>query len=503
VNQKKLVSALLAITLLAVVFVGNHTRSFAAAKKTTLVVSQTSDASILDPQKQGKMPDMNILINIFDTLVTRDAKGNLAPSLATEWKAIDNVTWQFKLRKGVKFHNGEEFDAEAVKFSIDRLLDPKTASPIAELRNVKKAVIVDKYTVNIVTNAPDPILPNKTVLFGGVVLPPKYVREKGDAYIAKHPVGTGPYKFVSWQKDNQVVLEANKSYWRGAPQFEKLIFKTIPSMADTVAALKAGEVDFTTGMTADAALSLANGSNVKVMSAPWIRTFYISLNTTVKPLNDVRVRQALNYAVNVPAIIKNILGGRAKRVATIVPSQNFGYDPAVTPYKYNPAKAKKLLAAAGYPKGFSVTFDADNLFLTEIQAIAAQLEAVGVKVNLNVMDKRTMVSKMQAKTVSEMYFIGNTGWTMDALSNFQSYVKSDRRYARLKPSKLDELVDIEETTIDPAKRKMAIVEIQKTLKEEADFIYLWQLDNICAINKKVQYTPDVIGALWMYPARCK
>jgi peptide/nickel transport system substrate-binding protein len=502
-NLKKLTPIIMVFALLTVVFIGNCTNSFAAAKKKTLVVAQTIDASTLDPQKQGKMPDMNILINIFDTLVTRNAKGQLAPALATEWKAIDNVTWQFKLRKGVKFHNGEEFDADAVKFSIDRLLDPKTTSPIAELRNVKKTVVVDKHTVNIVTNEPDPILPNKTVLFGGVILPPKYVTEKGDAYIAKNPVGTGPYKFVSWQKDNQVVLEANKAYWKGAPKFDRLVIKTIPSMADMVAALKAGEVDFTTGMTADAALSLANDSHIKVVAAPWIRTYFVSLDTTVKPLNNVKVRQALNYAVDVPAIIKNILGGRAKRVATLVPSQNFGYNPSITPYKYNPAKAKKLLAEAGYSKGFTVTFDADNLFLTEIQAIAAQLEKVGVKVKLNVMDNKTMVSKMQAKTVSEMYFIGNTGWTMDALSNFQSYAKSDRRYARMKHSKLDELVDIEETTIDPAKRKAALSQIQKILKEDADFIYLWQLDNICAINKNIQYSPNVMGTLSMYSAKSK
>ncbi len=501
--KQKRICFVLALALIVVMLAGYGVDSLAAPKKTTLVVAQTIDASTLDPQKQGKMPDMNILINLFDTLVTRDAKGRLAPALATEWKAINNVTWQFKLRKGVKFHDGEEFDAAAVKFSIDRLLDPKTASPIAELRNVKEAVVVDKYTVNIVTNEPDPILPNKTVLFGGVIMPPKYVKEKGDDYIAKNPVGTGPYKFVSWQKDNQVVLEANKDYWRGAPQFDRLIFKTIPSMADTVAALKAGEVDFVIGLTADAANSLANDNDIKILSAPWIRTFYVSLNATVKPLNDPRVRQALNYAVDTQGIIKNVLGGKAKRVATLVPSQNFGYDASVKPYPYSPARAKKLLAQAGYPNGFTVTFDADNLFLTEIQAIAAQLEQVGVKVKLNVMDNKTMVSKMQAKTVSEMYFIGNTGWTLDAMSNFQSYVKSDRRYARLKNPKLDELVDIEETTIDPAKRKAAMSEIQKILKDDAYFIYLWQLDNICAMNSKLSYTPNVLGALWMFPAKNK
>lgn len=469
--------------------------------KDTLVVAMTTDATILDPQKQGKMPDMNILINMFDTLVTRDDKGQLAPSLATEWKATSDTVWQFKLRKDVKFHNGEPFNAAAAKYSLDRLNNPDTKSPIVELKNIKEVKIVDEYTIDVVTDGPDPILPNKTVLFGGVMVPPGYIKEKGDDFVAKNPVGTGPYKFVSWTKDNSVVMEANASYWRGAPKFKKLTFRIIPNAADMVAALKVGEIDIAAaGITGDIAKSLKDNPDIDIVTADWIRTFYINLDSTQPPLDKKEVRQALNYAVDVQAILDTVLGGYGERVSTIIPKQNFGYDPSIKPYEYNPTKAKELLAKAGYPNGFTIQFDADALDTTIIQAFAAQLEKIGVKCTLNFTSNATLVANMAAKKVAPLYYIGNTGWTMDGLSNFQSYVRSDRRYARLNNPELDKLVDIEEKTIDPAKRQEAFTKAQQILLDEAYFIYLYQLDNIYAMRKTVSFSPNPIGILWMYTA---
>ena len=469
-------------------------------KRTSMVVGVTGDASTMDPQKQGKMADMNILINIYDTLVTRDESGQLAPSLATEWEAIDDVTWQFKLREGVKFHNGEDFNAEAAKFSLDRLLDPDTASPIAELRNVTSVEIVDEYTINVITEAPDPIIPNKMVLFGGVMLPPQYTTEHDADYLAQNPVGTGPYKFVSWQKDSEVVLEANEDYWRGAPVIKNVTFRIIPNAADTLAALKTGEVDFVQGLSGDLATSLEGVEGIKLMAADWIKTYYISIDTAVEPLNIKEVRQALNYAVDKEAIIESVLLGYAEQVATILPRQNFGYDSSIEPYPYDPEKAKELLADAGYPDGFEVTFDALSTESTTIQAIVGYLEAVGVKVTLNMVDASTLTSKAAAKTAAPLYMQSNTGWTMDGMSNFQSYARRDRRYARGGTQELDDLVDIEETTIDPTVRQEAFTRAQEILKDEALFIYLWQAKNVLAMSDDINFTPNMNGVLWMYNA---
>jgi peptide/nickel transport system substrate-binding protein len=471
------------------------------ATKDTLVIAQNIDATTLDPQRQGKIPDMNILINMFDTLVTRDDSGKLAPSLATDWKAISDNVWEFKLRKDVKFQDGETFNAAAAKFSLDRLANPAINSPIAELRNVKSVSIVDDYTIDVTTDGPDPILPAKTVLFGGVMMPPKYVQEKGDDYVAKNPIGTGPFKFVSWAKDNQVVMEANADYWRGAPKFKKLTFRIIPNVADMIAALKTGEIDIAAaGLTADNVKDLKNNKDLTVVSADGIRTFYINLDSTKPPFDKKEVRQAVNYAIDTKSIIDAVFGGYAKRVSTIIPRQNFGYDASIVPYEYNPDKAKQLLAQAGYPNGLTVQFDADQLDSVVVQSFAAQLEKVGMKVSLNFTDNATLIANMTAKKVAPMYYLGNTGWTMDALSNFQSYIRSDRRYARINNPELDKLVDVEEKTIDPVKRQAAFTQAQQILKDEGYFIYLYQGDNILALRNNVSFKPNPIGILWMYTA---
>ena len=476
-------------------------RTETTAVKDTLVVAQNSDTTTLDPQKQGRMPDMNILINMFDTLVARDQRGNLIPSLATEWRPIDDVTWRFTLRRGVTFHNGEPFNAHAVKFSMDRLMDPATASPIAELRNLVAANVVDQYTIDLVTEAPDPILPNKLVLFGGVIMPPRHVTENDPEWVARNPVGTGPFRFVSWRRDSEVVMEAFADHWRGPPAFRHLIFRTIPNWAAMGAALRMGEVDVVLGLPADLAPEVRASPNLRLISAPWIRTFFISIDTSVPPFHIREVRQAMNYAVDVQTIISTVMGGNARQVATLLPQENFGYDSAISPFPYNPARARQLLAQAGFPNGFEVSFDAISADITQIQAVIGYLEAVGIRVNINMIDAPSLTARMNARTAAPLYYIGNTGWTMDALSNFQSYAHRERRFARGGTPELDALTITGETTIDPAARRRAYTRAQEILREEALFIYLWQQNNLVAVSNAVEYTPNVIGYLWMFDAR--
>ena len=227
--KKRLLTTLLILTLMLTSLGGA-----ALAEDKVLIVGQAEDTTTLDPQMQGDMPAMSILINIYDTLITRDEGGNLIPCLATEWEALDETTWQFKLREGVTFHNGEPFNAESVKATLERLIDPATGSPIEEQENLTGIEVVDEYTINLTFSGSDPLVPAKLVMFGGVMLPAEYTNAHDAEYLAQNPVGTGPYKFVSWTKDYEVVLEKNEDYWLGAPAYDKLIESKFADIRNSV-----------------------------------------------------------------------------------------------------------------------------------------------------------------------------------------------------------------------------------------------------------------------------
>jgi peptide/nickel transport system substrate-binding protein len=252
-----------------------------AAPSGTVVVAQGVDPTTLDPMNHQETPAANLARNIFDTLLERDQDLKIQPALAASMPRLVSATvWEFKLRPGVKFQNGEPVDAEAVKFSLERLVDPKLklrgATPFAPIDHVE---IVDPLTVRIHTKAPWPILDTLMSGTGAAILPPKYYREKDMAYVAKNPVGSGPFKFVRWVKDDHIDLEANEQYWRGAPRIKKLVFRPIPDDAVRVAALQNGEVDIAVNIPPHLAKIIANHPRLFLSTAPSVRTIQLMYYT--------------------------------------------------------------------------------------------------------------------------------------------------------------------------------------------------------------------------------
>ncbi|MFJ4918402.1 ABC transporter substrate-binding protein [Streptomyces sp. NPDC088725] len=469
-----------------------------------LRVSQPGDPKTMDPQKQGDMTSMNVLINMFDTLTTRGSDNTLRPRLALSWTARDQHTWRFTLRPGVTFHNGEAFDAAAVKFSLERLLDPATKSPIVELRYVKDMTVVDPLTVDVHTTLHDPILPDKLSLFGGVVVPPRYLAEVGDEGFASHPVGTGPFTYLRWQRDHELRMRAYPHHWQGRPHVDELVFSPAPNPSSSLAALQSGGVDLVTGLTPDAAQQLEGYPGVTLDGCTGVRTSYLSLNTLDKgPLRDRRVRQALNHAVDVPLLIKAVLGGKATETAALIPRGAFGFDPSVKPFTRSVATARALLAEAGYPHGFDTVLTASNVDSNVAEALSGLLAKAGVRARVDLIDPGTYASRLTSDNhgaLGPMYLAASTVWTLDGESIVQSNVRSDRRQSRWHSAEADRLIDLEELSEDPEERAKAFSDLQRLMRREAPFVFLYQIDNILARNERPRWKPGSAGVLDMRSA---
>ena len=351
----------------------------------TLVIAQGADITTLDPTQATQIHNLNLFYNIYDALVTWDSKdiGKVVPELAVSWRSVNPTTWQFKLRQGVKFHNGEPFNAEAAKFTIDRLITKGVHQVYGGFATIERAEVVDPYTINMVTSKPDPILVKRFAGYGGQMLPPQYVKQVDWKDFALRPVGTGPYKFVEWVKDDRVVLEAIDAYWRGAPKIKKVEWRPDPGQLRPRgrADARRGPADHQGAPGPRAAVEKAGCCRVEHTLTNLVTVYLI--NAQKGPLANTKVRQALNYAVNKDKIIKELYHGYAIPIGSGIPNTDFGFNPGIKPYPYDPAMAKKLLAEAGYAGGVEIELQSGNgIHLNDRQlteAVAAMLGEVGVR----------------------------------------------------------------------------------------------------------------------------
>ena len=331
-----------------------------AQAKDTLTVALVSHAPTLDPHMHFERVGVLVNINMFDSLLHRNTKLEFEPGLATSWKALSDTTWEFKIRKGVRFHNGEIMTPEDVKYSFDRVLDQTKKSPqYGNIRAIKEVKVVDAETVHIITDKPFPLLLERLVYFG--IVPKKHVMAVGDqAFGTTAPVGTGPWKFVEWKRDQLIRLEAFDQYWRGKPPFKQLVFRAIPEYATQYAEIKTGGVDIIREVSADIMPELKTHPQTYVSSTPILRVHYVELDMRSAPFDKKAARQAANYAIDKQTIMQKLMAGLATQVATVVQPLAFGFDREVKPYPYDPKKAKELLAQAGFPNGVDITLHSSS-----------------------------------------------------------------------------------------------------------------------------------------------
>ncbi len=475
-----------------------------AAAAKTITVATSNDALTLDPYMLSETPTNSVNFNMFEGLVFFDSELNIMPGLAKSWEAEDDTTWVFYLREGVEFHNGEEMTAEDVKFSFERAKNHPKSQQKSSVADVESVSVRDKYTVEIKTTYPAPVLTRKIQSI--VIYSKDYVEANSDQYLQNNPVGTGPYMLESWNKDEEMVLTFFEDYWREKPEVDRAVLRPISNPATRVAALLSGEVDVLIDLPVQDMEKVENAEGVNVISIPDTRLIFLGMNYQEGPFADKRVRQAVYHAINEDAIVEHVMNGHAYPASQLSPDFVFGHDPDLDRLEYDPEKAKKLLAEAGYPDGFTVQFDSSNdRYVNDgqiAQAVAIQLARVGINVELNVQTKSAHFDKILARN-TDFYLLGLSS-SGDGGSALELLVHTpDDKYGRFNlgnysNKEIDNVIEEAARTIDEDKRLNLLQKAARMTMEDVGLIPLHFQEQLYAVKNIVNWTPRPDKYLKLY-----
>lgn len=477
------------------------------AQDRTLVVAQASDVFGLDPHVQDEAITNSVLINIYDTLVQRQADLSLAPGLAEKWEQPDSLTWLFHLRPGVKFHNGNPLTADDVVFTVERAR--KHVQVVALVHSITSVKRISDTTVEIKTLMPYSALLND--LSKVFIVSKQYVTQVGDQVFNQKPIGTGRYKCIEWVKADHLTLQANESYWQGVPAIKTVTFKPISNEATRTAALLSGEVQLITDVPVRDVNRIARSEKLQVVSRPSIRTIYLTVDVTrtktptidssKNPFTDKRVQQAVQMAIDVDAIIKSIMDSHAYRASQGIPKEVAGYVTDIPLVEYNPEQAKKLLIEAGYANGFTVTLDAPNDRYPNdykvAEAIASQWAKVGINVKLNLMPKAMYFDYIRDGSKTSLSMMGWACTTGDAgawESNF-FYTKNKKRgygganKGHYTNAEFDNLLDRADATPNRAERTKYLQQANRVITKDMALIPLYYQEDTYGVSKDLVFTP--------------
>lgn len=465
-----------------------------------LVIAVLSDAATLDPHTATDVPSAAVLTNILEGLIKKDQDGTIIPSLAKSWEAIDATTWEFKLQEGVKFHDGEDFNAEVVKKNFDRILDPEVAAPRAFLFEVISNIeVVDEYTVRLITEYPfAPLLSHLNHPVGVMVSPAlidadyaamKEGKNPG-AIISEGPIGTGFFEFESWTPGSQVELVKNENYWGTPAHLNKVTFKVIPESGTRAAELETGYSHLIEPVQPNEVAGIegtANSVDVTVGSS----LSYIGFNIEKKPFDDVRVRQAISMLVNQEEILEGIYDGFGiPAVGPLAPGV-FGHNDTMKPLSYDPEAAKALLKEAGFEDGFKTTiWTNDNPQRMDTAILLQQeLKQANIEVEIEVMEWGAYLDKT-GNGEHDMFILGLSNPVGDAdyfltqlFHSSNMGVSGNRTY--YENPEVDRILDEARQEIDETKRLELYDQVQELLIEEAPMVYIHHQAYLTGVSQKV------------------
>lgn len=464
----------------------------------------------IDPQLHVGTIAETQLRHLYEPLVKfeRDLT-TISPALAVAWERIDDLTVEFRLRENVSFHNGEPFNAEAVRFSVLRPLSDETPgdarSTYATIQDVE---IIDDMTVRVKTSRPDPALLARMTGFHMVIVAPVWASQ-GVEVVSREAVGTGPYKFVSWSPNEDLVLEANEEYWGGAPSIKRVRLRTIVEQATRVAALRSGEVHVAKDMPPEEIESINASGRARVGRAVSNRVPFYFITVDQKPFDDPRVRQAINYAANVDGVIEAVVLGNANRVATVLGPWIFGFDPTLEPYPHDPDRARQLLAEAGYPDGIDVKiWHIQGRYPKDkevAEAMCQEMTKAGIRCTPELREAAALTDLQRAKESVGLIFASWGNWFFDADNTFVPLFGceaaaqfNDYRRPYGCNQELEDVLQAARVELDVEKRKELYAQAQRILYDDAAALFMYQLVDIFGIDNWVKWEPRHDEMMWAH-----
>lgn len=482
----------------------------------TVTVGFGSDVTSLDPHYHIFSPNQNIADHVFNRLIERNDQLRMVPGLALSWKAIDDTTWEFKLRPNVKFHDGTPFTAEDVAFSIERVPTVKGSPGPFTLytKEIQSVTVVDPLTVRFKTKAPHPLLPNDMAVVPMVSKSAASTASTADFNSGKAAIGTGPYKLSRYVRGERIELARNDAYWGRKPQAETLVFKIMTNDSARVAALMSGDVQVIDAVPVADFKRLSSDANLSLVQRTGTRLMYLYLDQgrdvspflsdkdgkplAANPLKDLRVRQAISKAIDREATRDKVMEGASKPTGQLMIPGLSGYSEALKVEPVDVAGAKKLLADAGYPNGFNLTLHGTNNRYVQddqiLQAVAQMLNRIGVGVKVEAMPSAVFFPRNNKGDFS----VSMSGWSPDSgeasspLRSFIATPNKDKGYGTLNAGgysnpKVDALLEKALATIDDAARDKLLQQATEVAMNDKAVIVLHHQVNLWATRKGLKY----------------
>ena len=480
----------------------------ATSGEKVLTVALTTIPNSLDMPKAAERNASNAAWQLYDSLLFINDEGMVEGALATDWTiSEDGTTYTFTLREGVVFHNGEPFNAQAVVFSWERGKNPENQYA-TDWATATSVVAVDDMTVEVTTDGPQPLF-LRVMAQSWAMVPPGYIGEVGEEGFLNAPVGTGPFKLVELVEGDRIVMEKHENYWReGYPLLDRLIFRPIPESSTRVAAIQTGEVDIVTRLSSEEADSLRDQPEIEVTSYPVDRVYYIAFNNMTtgvdQPTIDPNVRLAMNYAVDVQAIIDAIFNGNGRPAVGLLTPDNFGYDDALQPYGYDPERARELLAEAGYPDGFAMNMacpaGAYTNFEQVCEAVQGYLGEVGIEVELEIMESGAFWDLEAEKQLPPLFGDSWSATIGEALPRLIGALTGEgASFSSWSDPTIIDLINEISVTVDDEARAALYGELQTYMRENPPFIYLYEPVTFEAIRTRVEnYKPRAAEQYYLY-----